>query len=66
MENRMALTDPAQIKAALHPLRQRLIKALDGGPATPSELARRVGIAASKAHYYIGVMEKAGMVRLVE
>lgn len=62
----MELTDPKQIKAALHPLRQRLVRALDGGPATPSELARKIGIAASKAHYHVGVLEKAGMVRLVE
>jgi DNA-binding transcriptional ArsR family regulator len=66
VEERLHLTDIAQVKAVLHPLRQRLMDAFGDEPVTPSELARRVGIAASKAHYHVGVLEKAGLVRLVE
>jgi DNA-binding transcriptional ArsR family regulator len=66
LEDRLTLTEVAQVKAALHPLRQKLMHAFDAEPVTPSELARRVGIAASKAHYHVRVLEKAGLVRLVE
>lgn len=50
----------------LHPLRSEMLKALARGPATPSEVARAVGIPANKAHYHMNVLEKAGLVRLTE
>lgn len=60
------LTEIGQVKAAFHPLRLRIIEVLAEGPATPSEVGRRLGIAASKAHYHVGVLEKHGLVKLVE
>lgn len=63
---RMELTDPKQIKAVLHPMRQRIMRALDAGPGTPSEVARRIGLPANKVHYHVRVLEEAGLVRLVE
>lgn len=63
----MRLTDPEQIKAILHPLRQRILEQLEKvGAATPSEVARAIGIAASKAHYHVRILEKAGLLKLVE
>ncbi|HWI63008.1 MAG TPA: winged helix-turn-helix domain-containing protein [Symbiobacteriaceae bacterium] len=47
-------------------MRQEIFRILAGGPATPSEVGRRLGVAASKAHYHVGVLEKNGVVRLVE
>jgi DNA-binding transcriptional ArsR family regulator len=58
--------DLSQVKAALHPLRTRIIEILAETAATPSEVGRRLGIAASKAHYHVGVLEKHGLVKLVE
>lgn len=63
---RMQLTEPRQIKAVLHPLRQRIMRALDAGPSTPSEVARRIGLTANKVHYHVKVLEEAGLVRLAE
>ena len=66
LDDVLNLERPEQVKAALHPLRGAMLKALAEGPATPSEVARAVGIPANKAHYHMNVLEKAGLVRLVE
>lgn len=66
MLDQMELTTVEQVKALLHPLRQKVIDILQKGPATPSEVGRAVGIAASKAHYHVHVLEAAGLVKLVE
>jgi predicted ArsR family transcriptional regulator len=60
------LSDLDQAKAALHPLRTRIIEILAETAATPSEVGRRLGISASKAHYHVGVLVKHGFVKLVE
>jgi DNA-binding transcriptional ArsR family regulator len=62
----MELTTPEQVKAVMHPLRQQILDQLDRGPATPSEVARALGLAASKVHYHVRILEKAGVVALVE
>lgn len=66
MRDRMDLTTVAQVKALLHPLRQKMMDVLQKGPATPSEVGRAVGVAANKAHYHVHVLEAAGLVELVE
>lgn len=66
MEEERALTDVAQVKAAMHPLREKMLEALIDGPATATEVARRVGVAPNKAAYHMQVLEKAGLVVLTE
>jgi DNA-binding transcriptional ArsR family regulator len=60
------LTDPKQIAALLHPLRQQILEQLKERSATPSEVARAIGQPANKVHYHVRILEKAGLVRLVE
>jgi DNA-binding transcriptional ArsR family regulator len=66
LDDVLNLEHPEQVKAVLHPLRGEMLKALARGPATPSEVARAIGIPANKAHYHMNVLEKAGLVRLAE
>lgn len=66
MEERLELTRPDQVKALMHPLRQQILERLHDGPATPSEVARALGMAANKVHYHVRILEKAGIVHLVE
>lgn len=66
MEDLLILTEQEQVKALLHPLRRKILDRLEKGAATPSEVGRAIGVAASKAHYHVRILEKAGLVRLVE
>lgn len=64
--DKMQLAEPRQMQAFLHPIRRQLLEQLTRGPATPSAVARNIGISASKAHYHMRFLEKAGLVQLVE
>lgn len=66
MRKVMDVTELAQAKAMLHPLRSQILMQLARAPATPSEVGRRIGIPANKAHYHVHVLEQAGLVELVE
>lgn len=66
MEEELIVSDPAAVAALLHPLRTRILQALDTNIMTPSEVARAIGEAASKVHYHMRIMEKHGLVKLVE
>ena len=54
-----------QIRAALPPLRRRLLQLLDE-PASAAELARRTDLPRQKINYHLRVLEDAGLVELVE
>jgi DNA-binding transcriptional ArsR family regulator len=54
-----------QLAALVHPVRRQLLAALVE-PASPSEVARRLGIAAQIANYHVRALEAAGLVREVE
>lgn len=67
MQERMEIRETQQIKAALHPLRRKIMGWLaENSPATPSQVARAIGTAANKVHYHMRILEKAGLVHLVE
>lgn len=55
----------AQVRAALPPIRRRLLELLRQ-PASAAELSRRTGIARQKLNYHLRVLERAGLVELVE
>lgn len=53
------ITDPAALKAVAHPLRVRLLAALrEEGPATATELARRLGTDSGSTSYHLRVLAR--------
>lgn len=66
MRELLYLTDPAVIKAAFHPLRQEILFHLDEGPRTATQLAEVLGTTAPRLSYHLKVLEKHGLIRLVE
>jgi DNA-binding transcriptional ArsR family regulator len=54
-----------QLAALVHPVRRQMLSEL-AEPASPSEVARRLGIAAQIANYHVRALEAAGLVREVE
>lgn len=59
------LNEPARVRAALSPLRRRLLRELRT-PASASALAPRLGVTRQKLAYHLRVLEEQGLVRLVE
>jgi len=59
------LEDSDQVRAALSPFRRELLQLLHE-PASASEVGARLGIARQKVNYHLNVLEKAGLLRLVE
>lgn len=64
MSPRLRNVDDAQVlRAMAHPLRQRLIGSLrKQGPATASELARRLGESSGATSYHLRILAKYGFV----
>lgn len=55
--------DPTQLKALTHPVRIRILGILrDGGPATASELGRRLGLNSGATSYHLRQLAKHGFV----
>ena len=52
----------ARVRAAAHPLRLRLLEVLREGPATASQLARRLGETSGATSYHLRVLAKAGLI----
>ena len=59
------LEDSRQIRTALSPLRRQLLAMLQE-PSSASELGGRLGIPRQKVNYHLGLLEQAGLIRLVE
>lgn len=59
------LDDPARIRAALSPLRRRLLGELHE-PQSASSLAERLGMPRQRLGYHLRVLEREGLVELVE
>jgi len=59
------LNDPARVRAALSPLRRRLLRELRT-PASASALAPRLGVTRQRLAYHLKVLEEQGLVQLVE
>lgn len=52
----------ARVRAAAHPLRLRMMEVLREGPATASQLARRLGESSGATSYHLRVLAKHGIV----
>jgi DNA-binding transcriptional ArsR family regulator len=59
------ITDPAVAKALAHPLRTRILAALDGRTASPSELAAELGAPVGVLSYHVRRLATLGLVKLV-
>lgn len=62
----LILSDPGQIKAIAHPVRTRLLTALEGAPASAKQLAGSLGLTHGNVGHHLKVLERAGLVEVVE
>ena len=59
------LEDSRQVRTALSPLRRQLLSLLQE-PSSASELGVRLGLPRQKVNYHLGLLERAGLIHLVE
>jgi DNA-binding transcriptional ArsR family regulator len=60
------IADPAVAKALAHPLRTRILIALEGGTASPSELADGLDASIGVVSYHVRRLAALGFVKLVK
>jgi len=65
LADRIALTEPAQVKAISHPLRTTMLGLLHERAATVTELAAAVGRPKSTVAHHVKVLGDAGLVQVV-
>ena len=65
LADRVALTEPAQVKAMSHPLRTTILGLLHERAATVNELAAALGRPKSTVAHHVKVLFEAGLVRVV-
>src|SRR5438067_423712 len=65
LEERIALTRPAQVKALGHPLRNTILGLLHERAATVTELAAAVERPKSTVAHHVKVLAEAGLIRVV-
>ncbi|GAB3799247.1 hypothetical protein GCM10028798_12250 [Humibacter antri] len=55
-----------QLRATAHPLRLRMLSLLTGASMSAAEIARELDVTQANASYHLRLLERAGLVRLVE
>jgi hypothetical protein len=60
----LGAVDPDQFRAIADPRRRRLLEAMVGGPATLTELSRRLGASRQMTAYHAGVLVAAGLAEM--
>lgn len=55
-----------ELRATAHPLRLRLLSLLTGAALSAAEAGRELGVSQASASYHLRVLERAGLVRVVE
>lgn len=60
------MNDPAQVAAALSPLRRRLLAELEREPDSAVGLARRLALPRQRLGYHLRALERAGFLELFE
>ncbi|MGO9899757.1 MAG: ArsR/SmtB family transcription factor [Solirubrobacteraceae bacterium] len=60
------ITDPKLAKALAHPLRTRILAALEGRTASPSDLATEVGASLGVISYHVRRLQALGFIKLVK
>jgi DNA-binding transcriptional ArsR family regulator len=62
----LVLTEAAQIKAIAHPVRTRLLSALEASPASAKQLADSLGLTHGNVGHHLKVLEGAELVEVIE
>ena len=65
-DRELVLTEPLQLKAIAHPIRTRLLNALDATPASAKQLSDSLGLTHGNVGHHLKVLERAGLVEVVE
>lgn len=65
-ENVFLIQDRATLKVIADPLRARLLEVIASQPLTVKQIAARMGSAPGKLYYHINLLEKHGLLRVVE
>src|SRR5437868_15354767 len=65
LADRIALTEPSQVKAISHPLRTTILGLLHERAASVSELAVAVGRPKSTVAHHVKVLNEAGLIQVV-
>jgi DNA-binding transcriptional ArsR family regulator len=65
LADRLALSEPSQVRALSHPLRTAILHLLHERAATVNELARAVGRPKSTVAHHVKVLSDAGLLRVV-
>lgn len=65
LADRMALTEPAQVRAIGHPLRTTILQLLHERAATVTELATAIGRPKSTVAHHVEVLAANGLLRVV-
>src|SRR5690242_6222423 len=65
LADRLALTEPSQVKALGHPVRNTILSLLHERAATVSELAVALGRPKSTVAHHVKVLREAGLLRVV-
>jgi DNA-binding transcriptional ArsR family regulator len=60
------VTDPRLVRALSHELRVRILGALDGRVANPSQLAESLDAPLGNVAYHVRTLASLGMIRLVK
>ena len=58
------VTDPRMVTALSHPLRVRILAALEHRTASPSELAEQFGVPVANVSYHVRKLEALGVIKL--
>src|SRR5579864_3777899 len=66
MDDRLVLTEAQQVKALVHPLRRRILEVFADSPMTPKQASERLGEPATRMYHHVRVLERAGLIRVVE
>ena len=59
------LTDSEVLKALNHPVRRKVMAALDEGVASPKELAGQLGLTIPNVSYHVGILRNLGLIKVV-
>ena len=59
------INDPRYLKAVAHPVRVRILAMLDEGPASPKQLADRLGASLGVVAYHVRTLHELDLLKLV-
>ena len=64
MKDIMDIADPRLVKGLAHPLRIEILRVLEDGQASPSEIAERIGAPLGNVSYHVRFLARIGLIEL--